>query len=59
MNESFRTADQNASATTVNPVLTKAAEYFAKASQYEAPKVTTFPLHGMSEARVTSLTGNT
>jgi hypothetical protein len=59
MYESFSAEQRNATGMVADPVAAKAADYFAKASGYEPPKVVTFPLHGMCGAGVTSLTGNT
>lgn len=42
----------------VDPVVARAAEYFAATAKYQPPKVDTFPLHGVGCAGVTSLTGN-
>ena len=48
----------NATIPAADPVVMKAAEYFATASKYEPPKVDTFPLHGAGCGEITSLTGN-
>jgi hypothetical protein len=49
---------QNNATIPADPVVMKAAEYFAATSKYEPPKVDTFPLHGAGCAEITSLTGN-
>jgi hypothetical protein len=59
MNEPSSAEHQNARASSLDPVVKKAAEHFAKMAKYEPPKVATFPLHGLGGAGITSLTGNT
>ena len=58
MYESVSSGRQSPSPAAVDPVVTKAADYFAKTAKYEPPKVATFPLHGLGGAGITSLTGN-
>jgi hypothetical protein len=58
MYESVSAEQKNAPIPAVDPVVTKAAEYFAMTAKYEAPKVDTFPLRGVGCAGITSLTGN-